>query len=143
MTKAELIEKLNDDLRNEYTHMHFYLYSSFMIQGFHRLEIGEWLLAQAQGEFKHIQEFSKMIVGLGGVPTHEPKNFPVYRDAYNILDYARRLETEVVENYVNRMKECELLGGVDGTWVELFLENQVIDSRSDLDEITELLKELR
>jgi ferritin len=43
MTKQQLIEKLNGDLKNEYTHMHFYLQSSFIIEGLHRAEIGEWL----------------------------------------------------------------------------------------------------
>jgi bacterioferritin (cytochrome b1) len=146
MTKEELITKLNGDLTNEYTHMHFYLHSSFMIEGLHRAELGEWLAEQASSEFKHIQEFAKMIVGLGSTPICSFKSFPTFTHPVDILKFAYKMEEEVVKNYVKRREECENMArkqfesSIDGTWVGLFLEDQIMDSRSDLDEISQLLK---
>ena len=143
MNKKELISKLNNDLVNEYTHMHFYLHSSFLVEGTYRHEVAEWLVEHAESEFKHIQEFAKVIVGLGGIPRHEHKNFPDLTDPHAIFLYAQTLEQEVVVNYVQRMEE--VVGGndldpCDAKYVELFLEDQILDSRGDLDEIAQFLK---
>lgn len=140
MTKQQLTVNLCEDLRNEYTHMHFYLHSAALVTGLHREEIREFLIEQAEGEFKHIQEFANLIVGLGGIPSCWPHEFPTHYNPYNILTYALKLEEEVVSNYVLRMKEAKELGGVDGSYVEIFLENQILDSRADADNIRQMLK---
>ena len=154
MTKKQLIDNLNADLMNEYRHMHFYLHASFMVQGLHRAEIGEFLKESAEGEFKHIQEFAKVIVGLGGKP------FSMLSDAYTlaleksqpwhnstgltstmeILEFALNMEEEVVRNYVGRMKEAREMDDTDGAFVEIFLEDQILDSRQDADELREMVK---
>lgn len=143
MNKEELILKLNSDLVNEYTHMHFYLQSSFLVEGTYRHEVSEWLAEHATSEFGHIQEFAKVIVGLGGVPRHEHKSFPNLTDPHEIFLYAQDLEREVVTNYVHRMEEIvgsKELDPSDAKYVELFLEDQILDSRGDLDEIKQFLK---
>jgi len=144
MDKKQLIDKLNDDLRNEYTHMHFYLQSAFLVEGTYRHEVAEWLTEHAASEFKHIQEFAKVIVGLGGTPTTEHHDFPNLTDPHEIFLFAQHLESTVVRNYVHRMEELDggnnRLDVTDAKYVELFLEDQVRDSRSDLDEINQFLK---
>ena len=143
MNKSELIDKLNSDLMNEYTHMHFYLHSSVMVSGLHRAEIAEWLLEHAKGEFEHVQQFAKMIVGLGGVPVNKPHDFPTLTNAYAIMMQAYTLESQVVKNYAHRMEEIGMsneLDVCDAKYVELFLEDQLLDSRGDLDEIAQFLK---
>ncbi len=143
MNKEDLILKLNGDLVNEYTHMHFYLHSSFLVEGTYRDEVSEWLVKHATSEFKHIQEFAKMIVGLGGQPVHEHHDFPHLTDPHEIFLYAQQLESEVVANYVQRMEEVvssNELDPCDAKYVELFLEDQVLDSRGDLDEIKQFIK---
>jgi len=143
MNKTDLISKLNSDLMNEYTHMHFYLHSSFLVEGTYRHEVAEWLVEHAESEFKHIQEFAKVIVGLGGIPTCIFKTFPDLTDPHEIFLYAQKLEQEVVTNYVHRMEEVgesKELDPCDAKYVELFLEDQVLDSRGDLDEIVQFLK---
>lgn len=145
-SKTNLINKLNDDLVNEYTHMHFYLQSSFLVQGINRAETSEWLAEHAESEFKHIQEFAKMIVGLGGVPVTAHKDIPSLFNPIEIFAYAYVLEREVVTNYVQRMEEVGIDYGLedqDRKYVELFLEDQVLDSRGDLDEIAQFLKPTR
>lgn len=143
MNKSELIQKLNEDLENEYTHMHFYLHSSFLVEGTYREEVADWLIKHATSEFAHIQQFAKMIVGLDGIPTNNHKPFPNLTDPDDIFLYAQKLETEVVTNYVHRMEEIvgsRKLDLCDAKYVELFLEDQVLDSRGDLDEIAQFLK---
>ena len=143
MNKLDLINKLNEDLTNEYTHMHFYLQSSFLVEGTYRHEVSEWLAEHAQSEFKHIQEFAKVIVGLGGVPVTNHHDFPNLTDPHDIFYHAQQLEQEVVKNYVHRMVEVEnsdLLDSCDAKYVELFLEDQLLDSRGDLDEIKQFLQ---
>lgn len=143
MNKEELIFKLNSDLVNEYTHMHFYLNSSFLVEGTYRDEVSEWLVKHATSEFLHIQQFAKMIVGLDGMPATNHHDIPRLTDPHEIFLYAQKLESEVVANYVQRMEEViesKELDPSDAKYVELFLEDQVLDSRGDLDEIKQFLK---
>ncbi len=139
MTKSEMIDLLNSDLSNEYKHMHFYLHSSFMIEGLHRAELGEFLREQSESEFQHVQQFAKMIVGLGGIPTTTFKSFPTLTSPLEILRYALSMEREVLENYIVRQKQALELGGVDGAYIDNFFDEQILDSRSDADELKQLI----
>ncbi len=141
MTKEELIDLLNADLSNELKHMMFYLHHSVMVQGLHREEIGELLSEAAESELKHVQEFARVIVGLGGEPTTKVAYFNWGLTCpKEILQEALRMEDEVVKNYVGRMEDALTVGGVDGKYVEIFLEDQILDSRGDADNIREMLK---
>lgn len=140
MTKEQLIDALNQDLRNEYTHMHFYLHSCVIIRGLHREELREFLLEEAKSELEHVQQFADLIVGLGGHPEHFPNEFPTtLTDPKEILLYALNLEEQVTHNYFERIKEAEGLDSVDGRWVVVFLESQLEQSRKDIDHIRQLL----
>lgn len=144
MTKQELIRLLNDDLRNEYMHMHFYLHSSIKVVGLHREELREFLTKAASSEMNHVQQFADMIVGLGGEPECMPSEFPTnLRYPAEILSHALSIEDEVVENYAYRMDQVKLCGDLsnsDSKWVEAFLENQIIDSRQDADNLRQMIR---
>lgn len=137
---ANLIERLNSDLANELKHMMFYLHHASMVRGLNRLEVREFLLEQAASEMKHVQQFSDLIVGLGGIPTTIPAVMPSYTDARQILEHALYMENLVVENYTNRIQQAENLNSVDGKVIQLFLEEQLLDSRTDADNIKQMLK---
>jgi bacterioferritin (cytochrome b1) len=144
-----MIQNLNGDLAREYSHWHFYMNASALVQGLHREEISEFLLKEASGEMKHVSEFQKLIIGLGGKPTVKvaPFNFSV-TTPQEILHSALSMEDQVVEIYVNRIDETQQLqelGGMDkvhGKYIELFLEEQILDSRADADHIREMLKSI-
>ncbi len=140
MTLDHFISLLNSDLSNEYKHMFFYLQSSFLVEGLHREELHEYLAKHAHSEFEHVQEFAKIIVGLGGIPTTHVNEFPNIGDPKSILEYALKMEEEVVANYVQRMDNARQLSGVDGAFVEIFLENQIQDSRMDADHLKMMVK---
>lgn len=139
MTRQEMIDLLNSDLKNEYKHMLFYLRSSVLVRGLHREPIKAFLEREAQAEFTHVQDFSKRVVSIGGTPLAAANDFPVLEDPREILTYALEMEHEVVENYARRMQQADELGGVDGITIRLFYEKQLEDSYNDMVEIKEML----
>lgn len=142
MNKQQMIDLLNDDLKNEWKHLRFYLYHASAVQGLHCEEYKELFLKEAAGEMLHVTAFSDVIVGLGGKATEESNSFPLMTDPKDILRYALTMEEEVVTNYVKRMRDSDELGGVDGQWLEIFLEGQIQDSREDVDHFRQIVRGL-
>lgn len=139
-TKDQMIQLLNNDLKNEWKHLRFYLHHASAVTGLFREEYKELFLKEAAGEMAHVTEFSDVIFGLGGIPTTESNEFPQLENPRDIIAYAIQMEEEVVYNYVHRMKQAEQLGGVDGAWLEIFLEGQVQKSREDVDHYRQILR---
>jgi bacterioferritin (cytochrome b1) len=135
-----LVERINQDLKNEWKHHCFYLHNASNIVGLHAKEYKEWLLEQAASEMQHIVQFSDLITGLGGSPTKEVNNFPSLSDPREILEYAAKMEEEVINNYYQRIADAEKINDINSYWVVIFLEKQMEDSRKDLDEIRQMLK---
>lgn len=144
MNLNELIEILHNDLRNELTHMNFYLQSAALVQGLHAKEYKEYLLSEAGKEMKHVSEFSDLLVGLNADSkiTTEPylEKIPKLKNPVDIVKHALTLEEEVVLNYCLRMKQAESLNSVDGDWIHIFLEKQIEDSRKDIDELKQIIR---
>jgi len=140
MNKNEMIDILNSDLKNEWKHLRFYLYHASAVSGPFTEEYKEMFLKEAAGEMSHVTEFSDLINGLGGTATEESNSFDKFTDPYEIISYALKMEEEVVANYVQRMKDADSLGGVDGQWIEIFMENQIQKSRQDVDHYRQILK---
>lgn len=141
VSKSDLIQSLKADLANEMKHMMFYLHSASMVTSLDAAEIKEFLLNQAKSEMDHVHAFADMIVGLGGDPIAVPNKFPLdLTRPKEILNYALDMELEVIDNYVERINQAEEVGGADGKWVEIFLEDQIADSRTDADYLKQLLR---
>lgn len=144
MDLKKLVDNLELDLINEYKHLLFYLHSSSLIVGLNRKELKEFLFSQAENEMKHVSQFTELIVGLGRNPDIKFDNIekeivPSLSDPVLILEKALSIEKEVVNNYLTRIQEAEQVGGIDGKYIELFLEDQLIDSRNDIDKIKRML----
>lgn len=140
MGLSTLIDRLNSDLKNEWKHLRFYLHHASKVTGLHCEEYKEFLLKSAASEMAHVTAFSDLIVGLGGVPTQHSNEFPSLESAEEILSYAAEMEEEVFENYHVRMNEAEDLNNSTGRWIVIFLEDQMKDSRQDLDHLRQILK---
>lgn len=153
MTIKQLVELLEGDLANEYAHWHFYMQAATSVAGLHRQEIGEFFSEQAASEMKHVEQFRRLIQGLKtrrGIPGGVPSDVVPFKNGMScprdLLRAALEMEDEVVKNYVLRHAQAEELAsgqgedGVDGTYVALFLEDQILDSRGDADNILEMLK---
>ncbi len=146
ITLQELVNLLNEDLSREYSHMHFYLHASVVVRGLHREEYAEMFKGEAASEMTHVTEFAKLILGLGGKPSTKVAEFEsCITDPIELIEEAMRMEKEVVENYVERMEQAAQLqenGGEDrvhGRYIEIFLEEQMLHSRSDVDNFREIL----
>lgn len=140
MDKQQIIQLLNNDLKNEWKHLRFYLYHASAVTGLHCAEYKELFLKEAAGEMAHVTAFSDMIRGLGGDATHEANEFPRLSKPEDIMLYAIEMEEEVVSNYVQRMADALELGGTDGQWLEIFLEGQIQDSREDVDHFKQIAR---
>jgi bacterioferritin (cytochrome b1) len=142
--KEEMIELLNNDLKNEWKHLRFYLYHASAVTGLHCSEYKELFLKEAASEMKHVTEFSDLIIGLGGTATFESNDFDKFTDPKQIIEYAISMEEEVVKNYVKRIKYAEAAqksyGDIDGTWLQIFLEGQIQASREDVDHFKQILR---
>ena len=163
MNLYNLIELLAEDLGREYQHWHHYLTASTNVEGFHREELSEFFAEQAASEMQHVMQFRNLIMGICArrkmaIPFHEI-SITVFEDDFTgepevknqvsacaLLNHALDMEDLVVSNYVQRIKDaCEVqeLGGedeIDAKYIELFLEDQLTDSRADADHLRKMLK---
>jgi bacterioferritin (cytochrome b1) len=145
MQLHEIVTLLNEDLKNEWKHMQFYLHHASAITGLHAHEYKEFLLEQAASEMKHVQQFSDLLFGLGILPTTEINEFPKLTRVAGILGAAAAMEEDVVKNYVQRIAQLSTVvfqspaEAVDVKWIEIFLEDQIKDSREDLDHLMRIL----
>jgi ferritin len=150
-----MVDLLCRDLANEYAHWHFYMEAATAVRGLHRQELSEFFREQAEGEMKHVEEFRRLIQGLvtrwsldKSIPNAPAPWKSGISDPSEILAAALDMEDEVVKNYVLRHEQAESLqcghdsdrAKVDGTYIALFLEDQILDSRGDADNILEMLK---
>jgi len=146
MQLHDVVILLNEDLKNEWKHMQFYLHHASAITGLHAHEYKEFLLEQAASEMKHVQQFSDLLFGLGVIPTTQINEFAKLTSAYEILRYAAEMEALVVANYTIRIAQLNAItfespsDVADAKWIEIFLEEQIKDSREDLDHLKQLLK---
>jgi len=143
MTKQEqLYSLLVSDLRNELTHLNFYLQSASLVQGLHAKEYKEFFTEEAKKELKHVQQFYDLLIGLNIEITHVPfyEKLPKLNNPADIVKHALTLEEEVVSNYCERMHQAEALVNTDGDWISIFLESQIQDSRTDVDELKQILR---
>ena len=147
MTKEKLVNLLIEDTMNEYKHMLFYLNSGCHIQGLAREEIGEFLSKEARDEMNHVEAFTKVIIELGGGDKIIERLNEVsisatkkeLRDVKSILQRVLAMEEEVVERYTQRTEDAAMLGGSDGRFVEIFLEDQILDSKTTAAHVRQML----
>lgn len=141
MTKLEAAKLLNEDLRNEYKHMLFYLHSANILMGMDRLYLADKLSEHAKSEMEHVQQFAHKIRALGLRPVSGllSNTFPEFDTAANILAYALEMEQEVVRNYHERHKQLQETGDVS---LVVFIEDQIQDSQEDIDELLQILNKV-
>jgi bacterioferritin (cytochrome b1) len=148
MTLPEFMRLMLDDLRNECTHLQFYLYHAAAINGLHRAEYQEFFDEAARSEMAHVRQFLDRILGLNNglrIPCQislDAHNFPQFTDPQNILRHACVLETQVIENYALRLQQLETLAianPVEAAYLTVFYEDQLKDSYEDRDHMRHML----
>lgn len=140
ITRDTFLQHMNNDLQNEWTHLKFYLYHSSAVTGLDAAEYREWLTKAAQGEMQHVQMFLDRLFGLGyPLPGQNAHSFPALVRFDDILAYSAKLETQVVENYAQRLAQLEELGGAEAAYLKVFYEDQLQDSYEDRERIMRML----
>ena len=143
MTKEDLIKLVQQDLMNERMHLAFYLQASVMVSTLHRNELREFLFEEAQGEFKHVEQFSELIVHLGGVPTMEVAEIPVVSSSpIEILEQIVKMEQTVADNYAERLRQTHEMENAATAYVHVFYEDQITDSQKTAWEVTKMIQNL-
>lgn len=145
MTLSDFLDLMHADLRNEWTHLEFYLYHASAVSGLHAAEYKEFLTKAANGELHHVQQFLDRLFGLNYKPTNvSGRTFPVATNPQTILAEAIKLENEVVKNYTLRLRQLENLAGAHpetAAYLTVFYEKQLEDSYEDCEQMRRLLEQ--
>jgi bacterioferritin len=110
VTRAQLIDLLNEDLAREYQAIIAYVVYSQVLKGAQYMSIARELEAHAGEELAHALTLSKMIDYLGGDPTVTPKPVKTSSKATDMLRFDLQNETVTIANYRDRVRQCETLG---------------------------------
>ncbi|MEO5824359.1 MAG: ferritin-like domain-containing protein [Gemmatimonadales bacterium] len=110
ISRARLIELLNEDLAREYQAIIAYVVYSQVITGARYMAIAKELEVHAKEELVHALTLSKQIDYLGGTPTVTPKPVKMSDRAEDLLRFDLDNETETIRAYQTRVRQCEALG---------------------------------
>ena len=110
ITRAQLIERLNDDLSREYQAITAYVIYSQVLKGAEYMNIAQELEKHAKQELDHALAIARHIDYLGGMPTATAKPVKITDDAREMLRADLDNENETVRQYRRRVRECEALG---------------------------------
>ena len=110
ITRAQLVERLNEDLSREYQAIIAYVVYSQVLKGAAYMNIAAELEKHAQQELQHALIISKQIDYLGGMPTATPKPVKTSERAEDMLQFDLDNENETIRNYRQRVRQCEALG---------------------------------
>jgi bacterioferritin len=109
ITKAELIDRLNEDLAREYQAIIAYVVYSQVLKGAQYMSIAKELEAHASEELAHAMRISKHIDYLGGMPTVSPQTVKQSEDAVTMLRADLQNESDTIRAYTERVDQCERL----------------------------------
>ncbi len=110
MTRKTLIELLNEDLAREFQAVIAYVVYSQTLKGAQYMAIAKELETHAAQELAHALTIAKQIDYLGGTPTTTPREVKMSKKAEAMLQFDLDNEGETVQNYRERVGQCESLG---------------------------------
>ncbi|HEV2973235.1 MAG TPA: ferritin-like domain-containing protein [Pirellulales bacterium] len=110
LTRQELIDRLNDDLRREFQAIIAYTVYSQVIKGAEYMNIAAELEKHAGQELQHALIIAKQIDYLGGEPVVEPMPVRTSSEPEEMLHFDLENENETVRHYRQRVRQCEALG---------------------------------
>ena len=110
VSRARLIELLNEDLAREYQAIIAYVVYSQVIKGAQYMAIAKELEAHAGEELRHAITIAKQIDYLGGAPTVIADTVRTSEKADAMLRFDLQNETVTIRAYRDRVRQCEALG---------------------------------
>ncbi len=109
VTRAQLIERLNEDLSREYQAIIAYVIYSQVLKGAQYMSIAGELEKHATDELRHALIVSKHIDYLGGMPIATPKPVKLSEKPDEMLRADLQNESDTIRAYRERVRECESL----------------------------------
>ena len=110
ITRAQLIDLLNEDLAREFQAIIAYVNYSQVLKGAAYMNIADELAVHAAEELAHALILSNQIDYLGGMPTTVPKPVKTSEKAEDMLRFDLDNENDTIRNYRRRIKQCDELG---------------------------------
>src|SRR5215208_7088224 len=105
VTRAQLIDKLNEDLSREYQAIIAYVVYSQVLKGAEYMNIADQLETHAHQELKHALIISRQIDYLGAMPTVPANPVRTSEDAREMLRFDLDNENETIRNYRARVRQ--------------------------------------
>jgi bacterioferritin len=109
MTRALLIDALNEDLSREYQAIIGYVNYSQVLKGAAYMNIAGELAVHAKEELDHALTISNHIDYLGGMPSVTPKLVKTSEKAEEMLQFDLENEKETIRHYRRRVKQADEL----------------------------------
>jgi bacterioferritin len=110
VSRAQLIDKLNEDLSREYQAIIAYVVYSQVLKGAEYMNIAKELEAHAGEELSHALIISKHVDYLGGMPTSTALPVKLTDKAEEMLRADLQNESDTIRAYRERVQQCEALG---------------------------------
>lgn len=142
---GDFLDLINEDLKNEWTHLQFYLYHASAVTGLHADEYKEFLTEAAKGELQHVQQFLDCLYGFEFLrPATSGHPFQTFTRVEDILIEAHTLERQVVVNYAKRLEQLKLVedAATATAYLEIFYEDHLQDSFEDARHIQRILADV-
>ncbi len=109
VTRAQLIDALNEDLSREYQAIIAYVNYSQVLKGAAYMNIADELAVHAAEELSHALQISDHVDYLGGMPSVTPKLVKTSEKAEEMLRFDLENETETIRHYRRRVKQADAL----------------------------------
>ena len=110
ISRAHLIELLNEDLAREYQAIIAYVTYSQVLKGAQYMAVAAELEQHARQELEHALIVAKQIDYLGGTPIVASRPVRTSDNPEGMLRFDLDNENETVRNYRDRVRHCEALG---------------------------------
>jgi bacterioferritin len=136
MANMQIIDKLNEILRHEWTGVAQYAQAGFVVSGLWREVYAGMFHDNATESYGHAKLVGDKIVALGGVPTVERNPVKQSSDLAEMLQFALEFESAAVRLYTDALGFCG-----DDRALEVFLEDILKEEQEGVDEITKLLRD--
>jgi len=138
MNAETLIDKLNEDLANEYSAIVQYITYAARATGPYRPQLSQFFLAEVADEQLHAQFLANKIVALGGEPTTEAAPVPAAKDNREMLQAVLEAERRAIKGYSERAEQAEQFGDKG---LQVQLEDMVRDESNHAEETERILRD--
>ena len=138
MNSQDLIDKLNDCLRHEWTGVAQYAQAGFVVSGLWREVYSGMFFDSTKECFGHAKQIGEKIAALGGVPSIERNPIQQSNDLNEMLQFALGFETAAVKLYTEAIDFAE---SANDRALVVLLEDILKEEQDGLDELTRIIRQ--